>query len=176
MCNVIVLSTLGWTLSTVFLSPLTLTFTFRPKKSKHLTNKSIEIVTIKKLSTHQQELVFVFYTLSNYCSWFMQPQSSVICLEMPVTRLLLISNKILQPILFSDVINGFDATHAHVFFSLRAHLTLLYGKEKKTEFSNVSLLTEFAVEEKKQWRHKQFWRTHAHIFFCFTRTLRETIT
>lgn len=79
----------------------------------------------------------------------MQPQSSVICVEMPVTRLLLISNKILQPILFSDVINGFDATHALVFFSLRAHLTLPYGKEKKTEFSNVSLLTEFAVEEKK---------------------------
>lgn len=127
----IVLSTLGWTLSTVFLSPLTLTFTFRPKKSKHLTKKNDRNCNNKKLNTHQQELVFVFYTLSNYCSWFIQPQSSVICLEMPVTRLLLISNKILQPILFSDVINGFDATHAHVFFSLRAHLTLPYGKEKK---------------------------------------------
>ena len=71
---------------------------------------------------------------------------------MPVTRLLLISNKIVQPILFSDVINGFDATHAHVFFFLRARLTLPYGIDKKTEFSNVSLLTEFAVEEKKQCR------------------------
>ena len=151
-------------------------FHFSPEEKQTFNKQKYRNCNNKKLNTHQQELVFVFYPLSNYCSWFMQPQSSVICLEMPVTRLLLISNKILQPILFSDVINGFDATHAHVFFSLRAHLTLLYGKEKKTEFSNVSLLTEFAVEEKKQWRHKQFWRTHAHIFFCFTRTLRETIT
>ena len=106
-------------------------FHFSPEEKQTFNKQKYRNCNNKKLNTHQQELVFVFYTLSNYCSWFMQPQSSVICLEMPVTRLLLISNKIPQPILFSDVINGFDATHAHVFFSLRAHLTLLYGKEKK---------------------------------------------
>ena len=164
MCNMIVLSTLGWTLSTVFLSPLTLTFTFRPKKSKHLTNKSIEIVTIKKLSTHQQ-LVFVFYTLSNYCSWFMQPQSSVRCLEMPVTRLLLISNKILQQILFSDVIKGFDATHAHVFFSLRAHLTLPYGKEKKKRNSRTLAFWLSLLSRKKNSDVINSFDTRTRIFF-----------
>ena len=106
-------------------------FHFSPEEKQTFNKQKYRNCNNKKLNTHQQELVFVFYTLSNYCSWFMQPQSSVICLEMPVTRLLLISNKILQPILFSDVINGFDATLAHVFFSLRAHLTLPYGKEKK---------------------------------------------
>ena len=100
----------------------------------------------------------------------MQPQSSVICLEMLVTRLLLISNKILQPILFSDVINGFDATHAHVFFSLRAHLTLPYGKEKKRNSRTLTLLTEFAVEEKNSdvinsfdARRRIFFVLHAHL-------------